>query len=102
MTNLSEIARLNDKFRASIVSPNPESGDLIVFSYLFRSLSNKDIELIIQKIAKFDDFNEDNDPWKEHDFGKISTDWHEIFWKIDYLSGDKEFRVLTVMLAEEY
>jgi len=61
--------------------------------------------------SKFDD---DNDPYNEHDFGtvQLGTDW--IFWKIDYYDRAKQYgssdpsdpavtsRVLTVMLSHEY
>ena len=71
-----------------------------------------DIIGLMQKIRDFNDFNENNDPYKEHDFGKI--DWHgkKVFWKIDYYNEKLSCfedplsktckRVMTVMLAEEY
>ena len=57
-------------------------------------------------------FNEDNDPYGEHDFGSLKVAGEKVFWKIDYydknlsnwcdpLSPDCH-RVLTIMLAEEY
>lgn len=67
---------------------------------------------LIQAVRDYANFNEDNDPYGEHDFGKL--EWYEqtIYWKIDYydqmletwhspLSPDCN-RVLTIMLAEEY
>ena len=38
----------------------------------------------------FDDFNEDNDPHREHDFGSFELEGEKLFWKIDYydLAGD--------------
>jgi len=66
-------------------------------------------------VIAFDDFNADNDPHREHDFGSFELDGEKLFWKIDYYSTDdpdlgsedpsdltKTLRVLTVMLAEEY
>ena len=62
----------------------------------------------------FDDFNADNDPHGELDFGSFELEGEKVFWKIDYydLAGEfgsedptdpkKTLRVLTVMLAEEY
>jgi hypothetical protein len=71
---------------------------------------------ILAKVRTYGEFTEGNDPWGEHDFG-----WFEVsavgkvFWKIDYYAdpelaeGSPDpadplrcFRVLTVMLAEEY
>lgn len=67
---------------------------------------------LLQAIKDYNGFNPDNDPYGEHDFGRL--DWHgdKVFWKIDYynrgysagedpLSPDCK-RVLTVMLANEY
>ena len=52
---------------------------------------------------RFKDFNQDNDPWEEHDFGAFSYDGKKIFWKIDDCQGMEGYSlVLTVMLAEEY
>lgn len=102
MTEKSQIARSNDEFRANILNPKLNMGKRIVLSFGFNLLPDRDIENILQAIAKFDNFNEDNDPWGEHDFGVIATDWHEVFWTIATLDTKQASRVLTVMLAEEY
>ena len=59
-------------------------------------------------------FTEDNDPHGEHDFGSITVDDTELFWKIDYFDLNLKMhspdaanpvlthRVLTIMLAREY
>lgn len=71
-----------------------------------------DLEGLMRSIRAFDEFNEDNDPYKEHDFGSLRWQGEKVFWKIDYyndkltcyedpLSGGCK-RVMTVMLAEEY
>ena len=39
---------------------------------------------LFSKVASFNDFNEDNDPHGEHDFGTIFQDGEKYFWKIDY------------------
>lgn len=69
---------------------------------------------IIKAVRDFKDFNEDNDPYGEHDFGKFNVQGTQYLWKIDYYdksytyhSPDKsnpEFtnRVLTIMRADEY
>jgi hypothetical protein len=68
----------------------------------------------INEIAAFDKFDENNDPWDEHDFGAITVSDMRLFWKIDYydptLTAGAEdpsdparcVRVLTLMLADEY
>lgn len=67
-----------------------------------------------QKVAAYDDFNPDNDPYGEHDFGAFELDGQKLFFKIDYYDletrmgspdpsdPDVTCRVLTVMLASEY
>lgn len=70
--------------------------------------------IILQKVATFCQFTEDNDPHGEHDFGSFEVTGHDVFWKIDYYEESMECgsedpadptkttRVLTIMLAEEY
>lgn len=95
-------AILNDQFR--------KSGFGITLTNGIQSV--RDLPGLLQAIREFDDFNEDNDPWHEHDFGRLEWNGDKVFWKIDYynetldgwehpLSGRCK-RVLTVMLAEEY
>jgi Protein of unknown function (DUF3768) len=69
---------------------------------------------ILTSIRAFDNFDEDNDPHGEHDFGLIEDGDVRYFWKIDYYDTDMELmlpdpadssvttRVLTVMLSDEY
>ena len=63
---------------------------------------------IIQAVKSFDTFTEDNDPHKERDFGKVTIDGEDYFWKVDYYDKDYNFfqedgyRVLTIMRSDEY
>lgn len=69
---------------------------------------------MILRVATFCEFNEDNDPKHEHDFGSFTVSGRKFFWKIDAYDAemrfgspdpadpDKTMRVLTIMLAEEY
>jgi hypothetical protein len=102
------IRALNDAFRRSFV------GGTVVVTAGFESLSSDRRRLILARIRAFENFNEDNDPHGEHDFGLIDDGDVRCFWKIDYYDTDMELmspdpadaavttRVLTVMLAEEY
>ena len=74
--------------------------------------SSENLDKILNAVKTFDDFNEDN----EHDFGAVMVEGDKYFWKIDYYENekceygfffedekpDKVFRVLTIMLADEY
>lgn len=65
-------------------------------------------------VTAFDDFNADNDPHGEHDFGALNVQNEKLFFKIDYYDLDMSMhspdaadpsvtkRVLTIMLASEY
>lgn len=69
---------------------------------------------ILTMVCEFDDFDTDNDPHGEHDFGAFSYRGARIFWKIDYYGLDLRSgspdpadpavttRTLMVMLASEY
>ena len=62
----------------------------------------------------FTEFNAENDPLGEHDFGTIELDGETYFFKIDYYSPDMQggsedpsspeqtVRVMTIMRADEY
>ena len=102
------IRPLNDAFRRSFV------GGTVVVTVGFGSLSPDRRDSILARIRSFDNFDEDNDPHGEHDFGLIEDGDVRCFWKIDYYDTDMELmspdpadasvttRVLTVMLPEEY
>lgn len=101
--NSIEIAKRNDRFRALTANFTLTRG-IIGLGDL--------IHEIAKRVRDYDKFNEDNDPYGEHDFGSFEISGNSIFWKIDYydqdLRGwcdpldDRCRRVLTVLLAEEY
>ena len=69
---------------------------------------------VLAAVQAFDDFNADNDPWNEHDFGAIEVAGERIFFKVDYYDLTRAAhspepadptvteRVMTIMLASEY
>ena len=71
-------------------------------------------QAVVEKIQAFDAFDDETDPWGQHDFVSVEHDGQTFFAKIDYynrdLSGhsedatdpEKTCRVMTIMLAEEY
>ena len=38
----------------------------------------------MESVIVFSNFTEDDDPWKEHDFGCVKFLENKLFWKIDY------------------
>ena len=66
------------------------------------------------KMRTFTDFNPDNNPHHEHDFGSFELDGQKVFWKFDYYDRELKYgsenpadplqtcRILTIMLAEDY
>ncbi len=102
-TNLNDIAKLNDKFRRSMTGCTVSRG-VAEYALLLPD--------IFAKVRDFADFNKDNDPHGEHDFGSFELLGIKFFWKIDYYDQELKFwcdpldqrcrRVLTIMCAEEY
>lgn len=73
MRNISEIAIQNDDFRKHL------SKGTLVLTQGIRSNAPEDIQAIITKVRTFDKFDENNDPYNEHDFANhrnIGTTQH--------------------------
>lgn len=106
--NIEKIKQLNDAFRKSF------SGGKVLLTCGIASLPLVQQNEVINKVKKFNDFTEDNNPYGEHDFGCFDYQGKQIFWKIDLYDLNYEFyspqpddetqtnRVLTIMFAEEY
>jgi hypothetical protein len=71
-----KIAAINDRFRGMAV-------DVTVTQGVIYSLSNV-VGLLIA-IEGFSDFDEDNDPYGEHDFGSLIWEDEKVFWKTSYI-----------------
>lgn len=102
------IRALNDRFRQSFV------GGMVMITSGTEA-SPDDAKLAVMKaVQSFDDFNPNNDPVGEHDFGSFEMKGNTFFWKIDCYDTDMlghspdatdpkvTRRVLTIMMAEEY
>ena len=78
------------------------------------ALPADDQAAILRRVFEFDDFDAENDPYGEHDFGAFDHKGDRIFWKIDYYDLRMKYgspdpsdprvtkRILTIMLASEY
>lgn len=71
------------------------------------------MKTFVDAMRSFDQFNLDNDPYEERDFGAMTVEGERVFWKIDYYDRTTEcgaedpsdpgtVRVLTMGLASEY
>lgn len=99
----AKIAALNDRFRGMAI-------DVMITSGVRDTLP--DLAELMKVVERFDAFNEDNDPYGEHDFGSLVWYGEKVFWKIDYYDQERKYgldpldkdcrRVMIVMLASEY
>jgi hypothetical protein len=101
---------LNDQCRTAL----GVYGTRVVQTAGVGNLSAATQSAIREAIETFDAFTPANDPYGEHDFGRVVVHGIRVFWKIDYYdhtltqhSADaadptQTTRVLTIMLAEEY
>ena len=112
----------NDRCRRSLIIPGSaeklrdEGCNLrVMVTQGFKAFVEENNETeIIMAIALFNDFNESNDPYGEHDFVSLEYQGQKLFAKIDYYDQILEHgspdpanlaltcRMLTLMLAEEY
>ena len=105
----TRIRVLNDNFRSTFI------GGQVVMSAGVADLPMGTRAQVVLKVQSFADFNADNDPYGEHDFGSFEVAGETFFWKIDYYDrksmeyGSEDAadptmttRVLTIMFAGEY
>jgi hypothetical protein len=75
---MNKIALLNDAFRTTL------TGGTVLLTVGVQELPDMVKAAAIRKVVEFDDFNEDNDPYGEHDFGSFRLCGRRFFWNIDY------------------
>ena len=104
----AKIRRLNDAFRQAF------TGGRVMMTAGIGALPDHVRGEIIAAVRAFKQFDADNDPHGEHDFGSLTVAGHRVFWKIDAFDRSLRLhssdaadptvtvRVLTLMLAEEY
>ena len=111
------IAEQNDRFRCTWGADFTVPGQ-IVLARGVADLSPAAKAIIMQRVQKFSEFTQDNDPYGEHSFGafefEIAGSSYHIFWKIDLYDQDYSMgssnpanvkvtrRVLTILHASEY
>jgi hypothetical protein len=79
MKDKKKIIELNDAFRKF-----GDGNGKIFFTQKVQVLPLSKLKELVRKMIAFDDFNADNDPYGEHDFGVIYEDGIKYFWIIDY------------------
>ncbi|MDO7843765.1 DUF3768 domain-containing protein [Sphingomonas immobilis] len=101
------IRSLNDQLRTT------GHGGSIYLTAAVAGLATCAVGRLMSEIQQFADFTADNDPWGEHDFGKVELDGAPYFWKIDAYDQNLEFgspdsanpevtrRVMTIMTASD-
>lgn len=123
--HLDTIRRLNDAARK-----HPGVASIANVTLGFQALSDADRFAALAAIVSFSQFDGNNDPYGEHDFGAVyrlaSGGWTQdrpnddnaiaqtVFWKVDCYDSTLTYgseapwdeqqtkRVLTIMLASEY
>ena len=103
------IAELNDTLRTT------GQGGEVFMTWGVSALEEATRQKVILAVKNFDVFNEDNDPYGEHDFGAVEVEGDKYFWKVDYYDRnhpnqgsenpadpDVTRRVMMIMQASEY
>jgi hypothetical protein len=105
---VAAIRLLNDNFRTSFL------GGRILLTQGVGELPPDTKARVLLAVQSFNDFDKDDDPYGEHDFGSFEVDGGTFFFKIDYYDATSELgsespedpkattRVMTIMRAEEY
>lgn len=104
----SKIRELNDLLRTKMI------GGKFMISAGLSAEGQKTVAKVLQAVRSFKNFNQNNDPYKEHDMGIVNIDANNYIWKIDYYDLDYMYhspdaanplvtkRVLTICKDIEY
>lgn len=107
-TRRETIRALNDAFRKTFVG-----GTVLVTDGVAAMPADERAELLAA-VREFDQFEDENDPYGEHDLGILDLGSGRYVFKLDYYDLQLRFaspdpadpavttRVLTIMRAEEY
>lgn len=97
---MATLAELNDRFRQGDTNLGQH-----VTTPVVQALQPQELLQLYHLVRNFDNFTEGDDPHGEHDFGKVTLNDVDYFWKIDYLDPvehDATRRLMTLMRADEY
>lgn len=106
MYDVEKVRVLNDAARTTL------TGCRVMFTQGVAAL-RRTVE-VVAAVMGYTAFDDDNDPFGEHDFGIMQVAGQTVFWKFDYYDPSMTMhspdpadpavtvRVLTIMLAEEY
>jgi hypothetical protein len=98
----------NDRFRITFL------GGQVMMTIGVKGRGDVFVKGCLDAVRAFDTFNQENDPYGEHDFGILEVDGQKVYWKIDAYDHDCRYgsedpadpaltlRVLTFCLPEEY
>lgn len=104
----SVIREANDRLRTKLI------GGRVLITPGIQALATATQAEVFRAVQTFDDFSEDNDPYRTHDFGMVEIDGEKVMWKVDAYDKNLEYgspdpanpdvttRVLTILLASEY
>ncbi|SDA68971.1 DUF3768 domain-containing protein [Sinorhizobium sp. NFACC03] len=107
-TRECRIRDLNDELRRTF-----SSGRVMLTSGV-QALEEGQRAELLYAVQQFDEFTSANDPYGEHDFGRVVVDGQGYFFKVDYYDADLQYRspdpadvtvttrVLTIMREDEY
>jgi hypothetical protein len=74
----AKIAELNDHLRRTF------TGGRIVMTAAVAALDPADRAEVLERVRSFTNFNPDNNPHGENDFGVVTVKDEPYFWKVDY------------------
>lgn len=102
------VRQLNDLLRTTFVSGR------VMLTAGVRAMNDGDRARLLQAVSAFEGFSLANDPYGEHDFGRVEVGGCGYFFKIDYYDLDLRFqsadpadaaataRIMTIMREDEY
>ncbi|WP_158598538.1 DUF3768 domain-containing protein [Notoacmeibacter ruber] len=116
VSRATAIAEKNDAFRRQSLTASNESAPIgrVVMTRAVAFESEAFQLAAMQAVAAQTAFEDDNDPYGEHDFGKVTALGKDLFWKIDLYDADYQYgtedalddaqtrRLLTIMFPEDY